>query len=255
MPSDHTMSLLKVENIHKRYGPEEVLRGVNFSMEKADTKVIIGSSGTGKSTLLRCINRLTEPDQGRVWLESEEVTGRHANVNRIRAHIGFVFQDFNLFTHLTAVDNVRIGPQRVKGVTRREASQAAEQALATVGLQDKARSYPAQLSGGQQQRVAIARALAMSPKLMLFDEPTSALDPELIGEVLEVMVRLAKEGMTMLVVSHEMGFARTVADEIIFMEGGVILEQAAPEQMFRNPEHKRTAEFLRKISDLYGESD
>ncbi|MFO8033563.1 MAG: amino acid ABC transporter ATP-binding protein [Candidatus Bipolaricaulota bacterium] len=244
-----------VEDMYKRYGREEVLRGVSFSMERADTKVIIGASGTGKSTLLRCINRLTEPDRGRVWLDSQEITGRGAHVNIIRSQMGFVFQDFNLFTHLPALDNVRIGPQRVKGTGRKDATKLAQEALATVGLQDKAQSYPAQLSGGQQQRVAIARALAMSPKLMLFDEPTSALDPELIGEVLEVMVRLAKEGMTMLVVSHEMGFARTVADEIIFMEGGSILEQAPPESMFRAPQHKRTAEFLRKISDLYGESE
>ncbi len=255
MHSDTAGALLRVEDMHKRYGREEVLRGVSFSMERADTKVIIGPSGTGKSTLLRCINRLTEPDQGRVWLEDQEITGRGAQVNKLRSQMGFVFQDFNLFTHLSALENVRIGPQRVKGTSRRDATKLAQEALATVGLQDKAQSYPAQLSGGQQQRVAIARALAMSPKLMLFDEPTSALDPELIGEVLEVMVRLAKEGMTMLVVSHEMGFARTVADEIIFMEGGTILEQSPPETMFGSPEHKRTAEFLRKISDLYGESD
>ncbi len=255
MNSDSADHLLRVEDVHKRYGREEVLRGVSFTMERADTKVIIGASGTGKSTLLRCINKLTDPDQGRVWLENQEITGRRAPVNRIRSQMGFVFQDFNLFTHLPALDNVRIGPQRVKGIRRREATTLAQEALATVGLKEKAQSYPAQLSGGQQQRVAIARALAMSPKLMLFDEPTSALDPELIGEVLEVMVKLAKEGMTMLVVSHEMGFARTVADEIIFMEGGVILEQAPPESMFRNPQHKRTGEFLRKISDLYGESE
>jgi len=244
--------LLRVEDLHKRYGKEEVLKGVSFSLEKGETKVIIGPSGTGKSTLLRCINRLTEPDRGRIWLEDVEITSPKVNIHRIRAQIGFVFQDFNLFTHLTALDNVRLGLMRVKGLSRQEATARAMQELARVGLADKAKAYPAELSGGQQQRVSIARALAMDPKLILFDEPTSALDPELIGEVLAVMEDLAKSGMTMLVVTHEMGFARTVADEIIFMEKGVIVEQGPPEQLFRNPKHPRTAEFLRRITDLYG---
>ncbi len=244
--------LLRVENLHKRYGKEEVLRGVSFSLEKGETKVIIGPSGTGKSTLLRCINRLTEPDRGRVFLEDVEITSPRVNINKIRAQIGFVFQDFNLFTHLTALDNVRLGLIRVKGLSKREATQRALQELARVGLADKAKAYPAELSGGQQQRVSIARALAMDPKLILFDEPTSALDPELIGEVLSVMVELAKSGMTMLVVTHEMGFARSVADEIIFMEKGVIVEQGPPEQLFKRPQHPRTAEFLRRITELYG---
>ena len=244
--------LLRVEDLHKRYGKEEVLKGVSFSLEKGETKVIIGPSGTGKSTLLRCINRLTEPDRGRIWLEDVEITSSKVNIHRIRAQIGFVFQDFNLFTHLTALDNVRLGLMRVKGLSRQEATARAMQELARVGLADKAKAYPAELSGGQQQRVSIARALAMDPKLILFDEPTSALDPELIGEVLAVMEDLAKSGMTMLVVTHEMGFARTVADEIIFMEKGVIVEQGPPEQLFRNPKHPRTAEFLRRITDLYG---
>ncbi len=244
--------LLRVEDLHKRYGKEEVLKGVSFSLEKGETKVIIGPSGTGKSTLLRCINRLTEPDRGRIWLEDVEITSPKVNIHRIRAQIGFVFQDFNLFTHLTALDNVRLGLMRVKGLSKQEATARAMQELARVGLADKAKAYPAELSGGQQQRVSIARALAMDPKLILFDEPTSALDPELIGEVLAVMEDLAKSGMTMLVVTHEMGFARTVADEIIFMEKGVIVEQGPPEQLFRNPKHPRTAEFLRRITDLYG---
>jgi len=244
--------LLRVEDLHKRYGKEEVLKGVSFSLEKGETKVIIGPSGTGKSTLLRCINRLTEPDRGKIWLEDVEITSPKVNIHRIRAQIGFVFQDFNLFTHLTALDNVRLGLMRVKGLSRQEATARAMQELARVGLADKAKAYPAELSGGQQQRVSIARALAMDPKLILFDEPTSALDPELIGEVLAVMEDLAKSGMTMLVVTHEMGFARTVADEIIFMEKGVIVEQGPPEQLFRNPKHPRTAEFLRRITDLYG---
>ncbi|MEN3010182.1 MAG: amino acid ABC transporter ATP-binding protein [Candidatus Bipolaricaulaceae bacterium] len=244
--------LLRVEDLHKRYGREEVLRGISFSLEKGETKVIIGPSGTGKSTLLRCINRLTEPDRGRIFLEDVEITSPKVDINKIRAQIGFVFQDFNLFTHLTALDNVRLGLMRVKGLPKKQATERALRELARVGLADKAKAYPAELSGGQQQRVSIARALAMDPKLILFDEPTSALDPELIGEVLSVMVDLAKSGMTMLVVTHEMGFARSVADEIIFMEKGVIVEQGPPEQLFKHPQHPRTAEFLRRITELYG---
>jgi polar amino acid transport system ATP-binding protein len=247
--------LLRVEDIHKQYGHEEVLKGVSFGMQKGETKVIIGPSGTGKSTLLRCINRLTPADRGRVWLEDEEITHTKTNINRIRSQIGFVFQDFNLFSHLTALGNVRIAPMKVHRMKKDPATRLAEEELARVGLQDKANAYPAELSGGQQQRVSIARALAMCPKLILFDEPTSALDPELIGEVLEVMVGLAREGMTMLVVTHEMGFARAVADEIIFMEGGGIVEQGPPAQMFNHPVHRRTGEFLNKISELYGETD
>ena len=248
------MSLLVVEDIHKRYGKEEVLKGVSFSLEKGETKVVIGPSGTGKSTLLRCINQLSPPEKGHVWLDGVEVTHPKSNINKLRAQMGFVFQDFNLFAHLTALGNVRLGPMKVKGMTKEEATKLAMEELARVGLADKADSYPAQLSGGQQQRVSIARALAMAPKLILFDEPTSALDPELIGEVLTVMINLAKEGMTMLVVSHEMGFARSVADEIIFMEHGVIVEQGPPEQLFNNPKNKRTGEFLHKITELYGET-
>lgn len=246
--------LLRVEDIHKQYGNDRVLSGVSFGMEKGETKVIIGPSGTGKSTLLRCINRLTPADQGRVWLEEEEITHTRTNINKIRAQIGFVFQSFNLFAHLTALGNVRIGPMKVKGMKKDAATALAMEELERVGLGDKADAFPAELSGGQQQRVSIARALAMFPKLILFDEPTSALDPELIGEVLEVMVSLAKEGMTMLVVTHEMGFARAVADEIIFMENGVIVEQGPPTMMFNSPKHQRTGEFLNKISELYGET-
>lgn len=248
------MPLLRVEDLHKRYGAEGVLRGVSLTVEKGETVVLIGPSGTGKSTLLRCINRLTEPDRGHVWLGDVEVTARPTDLNRVRAQIGFVFQDFNLFTHLTALDNVRLGLLRVRGLSKVEATKRAQAELARVGLADKARAYPAELSGGQQQRVSIARALAMDPQLILFDEPTSALDPELIGEVLGVMVKLAQEGMTMIVVTHEMGFARSVADEIVFMEHGVVVEQGPPEQMFRSPQVPRTGEFLRKISELYGEA-
>ncbi len=249
------MSLLKVEDVHKRYGKEEVLKGVSFELERGETKVIIGPSGTGKSTLLRCINQLSPPEKGRVWLDGVEITHAHAKINDLRAQIGFVFQRFNLFSHLTALRNVRIGPIKVKGMSKEEATKLAMEELTRVGLEDKADAYPAQLSGGQQQRVSIARAYAMRPKLILFDEPTSALDPELIGEVLEAMINLAKGGMTMLVVTHEMGFARAVADEIIFMEHGVIAEQGNPQQMFSAPKHKRTGEFLNKITELYGETD
>jgi len=245
--------VLEVEDIHKSYGDLEVLRGISFGITQGETKVLIGPSGTGKSTLLRCINGLTPPDKGKVWLDGIEVTDPQTNINAIRSRIGFVFQDFNLFTHLPALDNVRIGLMRVRGMKKKEATELAMEELRRVGLADKANAYPAELSGGQQQRVSIARALAMDPKLILFDEPTSALDPELIGEVLEVMIDLAKGGMTMLVVSHEMGFARSVADEIIFIEGGKIIEEGPPRQLFASPKHKRTKEFLHKITELYGE--
>jgi len=241
-------TILKVENLHKSYGETEVIKGVSFEVKKGETKVIIGPSGTGKSTLLRCINQLDYLDKGRVWLEDVEITKSPIDINQIRASIGFVFQSFNLFTHLTALDNVRIGPMRVKGIKEKEATEIAVEELKRVGLGDKIHHYPAQLSGGQQQRVSIARALAMSPKLILFDEPTSALDPELIGEVLEVMINLAKEGITMIVVTHEMGFARSVANDIIFMDGGIILEEGPPGEIFKNPKHKRTAKFFSKIT-------
>ncbi len=245
--------ILRVEDLHKAYGANEVLRGVSCQLARGETKVVIGPSGTGKSTMLRCINQLTIPDAGHVWLEDTEVTCKECDINAVRAQIGFVFQDFNLFTHLTALENVRIGPMRVKKMDKASATRLAHEELERVGLADKADAHPAELSGGQQQRVSIARALAMFPQLILFDEPTSALDPELIGEVLTVMISLAREGMTMLVVSHEMGFARSVADEIIFMEGGVILEHGPPSQLFANPREARTKEFLNKITELYGE--
>lgn len=245
--------ILRVEDLHKTYGDNHVLRGVSMTMQRGETKVVIGPSGTGKSTLLRCINQLSIPDKGRVWLGEKEITCKKENINCIRAEIGFVFQSFNLFTHLNALANVRLGPMKVKRMKKADATKLAMEELARVGLAEKAEAYPAELSGGQQQRVSIARALAMSPQLMLFDEPTSALDPELIGEVLEVMVSLAKDGMTMLVVTHEMGFARSVSDEIIFMEEGDILEQGSPEDFFTRPQEQRTREFLSKISELYGE--
>jgi len=245
-------TLLCVRDLIKTYGANTVLTGVSFDLARGETKVVIGPSGTGKSTLLRCINRLSAPDSGRVTLDGIEITGHEKSLNRIRTRMGFVFQSFNLFSHLTALGNVRIGPMRVKGMSRAAATELAKEELARVGLSEKADAYPAELSGGQQQRVSIARALAMAPELILFDEPTSALDPELIGEVLDVMISLADDGMTMLVVSHEMGFARSVADEILFMDGGTIVEQAPPEQLFTAPTQPRTAEFLRKITTLYG---
>ena len=240
--------LLKVEDLYKRFATEEVLKGVSFEMRRGQTFVVMGPSGTGKSTLLRCINRLIEPDQGTVWLDGIEVTDAATDINAVRATIGYVFQDFHLFTHLAALDNVRIGLLRVKRLDKASATERAREMLARVGLAGKADAYPAELSGGQQQRVAIARCLAMEPKIMFFDEPTSALDPELTGEVLQVMDELAGEGMTMLVVSHEIGFARRAADEIIFMEHGRIVEQGPPDRLFTQPKEPRTGEFLRRIA-------
>ncbi len=246
------MHMLEVKDIHKAYGKLEVLKGISFTMDKGETKVVIGTSGTGKSTLLRCINQLDPPDKGDVWIEGEKISDRSKDINRLRQKIGFVFQEFNLFNHLTALRNVSIGLEKVRGMEKEEAKRKALTDLKKVGLEKNANQYPAQLSGGQKQRVGIARALAMDPVVILFDEPTSALDPELIGEVLEVMKGLAGK-VSMLVVTHEMGFARNVADEIIFMENGVIVESGPPKQMFSNPKKARTKEFLGKIATLYGE--
>jgi len=246
--------ILKVEEIYKRYRKEEVLRGISFEVRKGETKVIIGPSGSGKSTLLRCINQLTIPDKGQVWLEGEEVTHTKKSINQFRQKMGMVFQDFNLFDHINALGNVEIGLIRVKGMDKNGAREKAMEELKQVGLEKQAYLYPAQLSGGQKQRVSIARALAMNPSVMLFDEPTSALDPELIGEVLEVIKKLAINGMTMVVVTHEMGFARSVANEVIFIESGRIIDQGSPYKLFTNPEHERTKKFLCKITELYGKS-
>lgn len=247
--------VLRVENIHKSYGKEKILKGVSFEIKKGETKVIIGPSGSGKSTLLRCINQLTIPDQGKIFLENEEVTHHKKEINQFRQKMGMVFQGFNLFDHLNALKNVEIGLVKVKKMDKKAAKEKAIEELKQVGLKKQANLYPAQLSGGQKQRVSIARALAMDPKVMLFDEPTSALDPELIGEVLEVIKKLALAGMTMVVVTHEMGFARSVANEIIFMEDGMIKDQGTPYKMFNNPEHERTRKFLYKITELYGKSE
>jgi len=243
---------LQVENLEKSFGNLKVLKNVSFNLEKGKTMVVIGPSGSGKSTLLRCINQLTPPDNGRVVLNGVELTSNKINLNEARSEIGFVFQNFNLITHLNVLGNVSFGPLRVKGKSKKDSNDIAMEELKRVGLEDKTFSYPAELSGGQQQRVSIARALALKPKLILFDEPTSALDPELIGEVLDVITKLAKEGMTALIVTHEMGFARSIADEAIFLEGGIILEKGPPKDLFSNPKNKRTMDFLQKISQLYG---
>ena len=253
MQKDNTI-VLRVEDIYKKYGNVEVLKGVSFEIKKGETKVIIGPSGSGKSTLLRCINQLTIPDKGRIWLEGEEVTHTRKNINQFRQKIGMVFQDFNLFDHLNALRSVEVGLIKVKGMGKDEARQKAIEGLKQVGLEEQAYLYPSQLSGGQKQRVSIARTLAMDPSVILFDEPTSALDPELIGEVLEAIKKLALNGMTMTVVTHEMGFARSVANEVIFMENGKIIDQGSPHKLFTNPEHERTRKFLYKITELYGRS-
>jgi polar amino acid transport system ATP-binding protein len=242
--------LLRVDDVYQSYGDEEVLEGISFDMDRQDVQVLVGPSGSGKSTMLRCINRLTEIDDGDIHLDGQSVYDM--DVDDLRRQVGMVFQDFNLFAHLTAEQNVSLGLRRVRGFSKQEASERATDELERVGLADQADSYPAELSGGQKQRVGIARALAMDPKLMLFDEPTSALDPELIGEVLEVMRELADEGMTMLVVTHEMGFAKQAATDIMFLEDGRLVEHGPPEQLFEHPEQERTASFLSRLTQLHG---
>ncbi|WP_423999701.1 amino acid ABC transporter ATP-binding protein [Haloarcula salina] len=239
--------LLRLEDVYKSYGDEQVLSGVSFEMDTGDVDVVIGPSGSGKSTMLRCVNRLTEIDSGAIYLDGDCVTDADTDVNELRKQVGMVFQDFNLFAHLTALGNVTLGLRKVRGMEQSAAREKGYEHLEQVGLLDQADSYPAELSGGQKQRVGIARALAMDPKLLLFDEPTSALDPELVGEVVEVMRDLAAEGITMLVVSHEMGFARSAASDIIFLDGGEIVEHGPPEQLFENPKADRTREFLGRL--------
>jgi polar amino acid transport system ATP-binding protein len=242
--------IMKVENIHKAFGAKQVLRGVSFEVKKGETKVFIGPSGTGKSTLLRCINQLTIPDKGQVWLHGEEVTNSGPRINHFRQKIGMVFQNFYLFDHLTAIRNVEIALLKVKGLSKNEAREKALFELRQVGMEEWADHFPAELSGGQAQRVSIARALAMDPDVILFDEPTSALDPELTREVLEVMKKLALGGMTMLVVTHEMGFALSAANSILFMEGGVIAEQGSPKEIMSDPRYERTQKFLKQLIDF-----
>jgi polar amino acid transport system ATP-binding protein len=242
--------ILRVEDIHKAYGDREVLKGVSFNVRKGETKVFIGPSGTGKSTLLRCINQLTLPDRGRVFLNDEEVTNSGARINFFRQKIGMVFQNFYLFDHLTAVRNVEVALLKVKKMDAAAAREKALAELRRVGMEDWADHYPAELSGGQAQRVSIARALAMDPDVILFDEPTSALDPELTREVLEVMKNLARQGMTMLVVTHEMSFALSVATEILFMEHGKIIERGSPAQVREDPSFARMRKFIGKFADF-----
>ncbi|WP_267640376.1 amino acid ABC transporter ATP-binding protein [Haloarchaeobius amylolyticus] len=244
--------LLRVEDVHKSYGDEEVLNGISFELDRGDVEVLAGPSGSGKSTLLRCVNRLTEIDSGEIYLDGELVSGPDTDVNELRKQVGMVFQDFNLFLHLTALENITLGLRRVKGVPKAEARDRAMDHLKEVGLADQADSYPAELSGGQKQRVGIARALAMDPKLMLFDEPTSALDPELVGEVTSVMRDLADEGMTMLVVTHEMGFAREAASRMMFLADGKLVERGPPRQLFESPEQPRTRQFLERLTTMHG---
>ena len=254
--------MVKAEGVHKRLGRLEVLKGIDLGVQRREVMCILGPSGSGKSTFLRCINHLEQINAGRLWVDGVLVGYRQKNharlgprlhelpereISRQRMDVGMVFQRFNLFPHMTALQNVTEAPLRVKGEPKKEVLERAQTLLARVGLADKAASYPSQLSGGQQQRVAIARALAMRPKLMLFDEPTSALDPELVGEVLDVMRRLAEDGMTMIVVTHEIGFAREVGDSLVFMDGGVVVESGTPLQVITTPQHERTKAFLSKV--------
>jgi polar amino acid transport system ATP-binding protein len=241
------MPALVCENVHKSFGQLEVLKGIDLSLEEHEVVCLIGASGSGKSTLLRCINLLEPIDAGRISVNGQVVTGRGVDVNRVRRGIGIVFQSFNLFPHMTVMQNVTLAPRKVMGMGKREAEEQALELLSRFGLDDKREEYPDRLSGGQQQRVAIVRALATRPQLMLFDEVTSALDPELVAEVLGVIRELAEGGMTMLIATHEMGFARDIAHRVCFLDGGVLLEQGAPEEIFSNPQEPRTQQFLQRI--------
>ena len=238
---------IEVRDLHKYFGDNEVLKGIDFDVDQGQVVCVIGPSGSGKSTLLRCVNRLEEPTSGQIFVEGIDICDEETDLDKVRSRIGMVFQSFNLFPHLTVLRNLTLAQQRVKRRGKSEAIEIARKNLAKVGLEGKENAYPAHLSGGQQQRVAIARALSMDPDMMLFDEPTSALDPELVGDVLDVMRQLAKEGMTMMVVTHEMGFAREVGDNLVFMDGGVIVEEGDPREVLANPQHQRTQQFLSKV--------
>ena len=241
------MIKVKVENLKKNFGSLEVLKDINMEVKEGEVVCLIGPSGSGKSTFLRCLNKLEEPTAGVIIVDDYDLMAKTSDINKIRENIGMVFQQFNLFPHLSVLQNIMLAPVDRKRMTKEQAEEKAKKLLDRVGLLEKADVYPASLSGGQQQRVAIARALAMEPDIMLFDEPTSALDPEMVGEVLEVMKQLAAEGMTMVVVTHEMGFAREVADRVVFMEGGYIVEEGTPEEVFGNPQNKRTQDLLNKV--------
>ena len=249
IPTGNRDDEIQIYDLHKSFGQIEVLKGISTIVRRGEVVCVIGPSGSGKSTLLRCVNLLEQPTQGRIFILNDEITDLDADVDEIRTKMGMVFQQFNLFPHLTAMQNCTIAPIRVLKKDKAEAERNAQANLDKVGLGDRGDAYPAQLSGGQQQRVAIARALSMDPELMLFDEPTSALDPELVGDVLSVMRDLAKSGMTMMVVTHEMAFAREVADRVIFMDGGVIVEEGPPDEVIGNPQHERTRTFLRRVLD------
>ena len=239
--------MIHVNNLHKSFGKNDVLKGINEHINKGEVVVVIGPSGSGKSTFLRCLNLLEVPTEGEIIFEGNDITDKKNDINKLRQKIGMVFQQFNLFPHKTVLENITISPIKVKGINKEEANKKAMELLKMVGLVDKAEAYPSSLSGGQKQRIAIARALAMEPDVMLFDEPTSALDPEMVGEVLGVMKDLAKGGMTMVIVTHEMGFAKEVGDRVLFMDGGVIVEQGTPEEIFNNPKNPRTIDFLSKV--------
>jgi glutamine transport system ATP-binding protein len=239
--------MIQVKELHKSFGKLEVLKGINADIKEKEVVCVIGPSGSGKSTFLRCLNLLEEVTSGEVIIDGEDLTDPKIDINSIRSRVGMVFQHFNLFPHMTVLDNITLGPRKIKKMSKGEAEAAALPLLEKVGLSDKASVYPDSLSGGQKQRVAIARALAMEPKVMLFDEPTSALDPELVGDVLEVMQDLAKEGMTMVVVTHEMGFAKEVGNRVLFMDEGIVMEEGSPEQIFDNPQNSRTQSFLSKV--------
>ncbi len=238
---------IDVLDLHKYFGANQVLKGIDFHVNNGQVVCVVGPSGSGKSTLLRCINRLEEPTSGQIWIEGTEITDPDVHLDQVRSKIGMVFQQFNLFPHLTVQRNLCIAQEKVKGRSTDEAAEIARRNLEKVGLTERADSYPAHLSGGQQQRIAIARALSMEPDMMLFDEPTSALDPELVGDVLAVMKDLASEGMTMMVVTHEMGFAKEVGDRLVFMDGGVIVEEGLPRDVLDNPQEQRTQDFLSKV--------
>ncbi|MBT2662125.1 amino acid ABC transporter ATP-binding protein [Bacillus sp. ISL-45] len=239
--------MIKVANLQKSFGSHKVLNGIDVEVQPQEVVVVIGPSGSGKSTFLRCINLLETITDGHVLIEDIDITDKDSDINKVREEVGMVFQHFNLFPHKTVIQNIMMAPLKVRGIPEQQAREKGMELLKKVGLEDKAETYPDSLSGGQKQRVAIARALAMEPKIMLFDEPTSALDPEMVGEVLEVIKQLAREGMTMVVVTHEMGFAREVGDRVIFMDGGLIVEENKPNEIFENPQHERTKAFLSKI--------
>ncbi len=245
--SDRADAAIDVQDLHKYFGDNEVLKGIDFHVNNGQVVCVIGPSGSGKSTLLRCVNMLEVPTSGKIFIEGDEITDPDADIDKLRARIGMVFQQFNLFPHMTALRNLTIAQEKVKGRKKAEAVEVARRNLAKVGLADREDAYPAHLSGGQQQRVAIARALSMDPDMMMFDEPTSALDPELVGDVLAVMKDLASEGMTMMVVTHEMGFAREVGNKLVFMDGGVIVEEGDPSAVLADPQHERTQAFLSKV--------